>query len=557
MDILSKIIHSSVRSKLFDYFIANEGKEIHLRGLQKELGINPRQLTLELQNLKEISFLKEKKVGNMKLYKVNKGVFYYDSLKQFITSFSSKSDWYQWERASTIHPIHFVLEATALHFESYFGIKWSSDYLIYTDEILLWSVKESDIEEIGEQLIAWMNKTINFEKYRTDVEERSEKLIEINNEIGNKNLEKLTNKELLQLYGKFKKIYVAWWTVVVLTSVLYIYMDKEIDKATEYLDLAYRNILKAMSKKSFSQEIEKKYEDLVMLATKVGLDFNNSEFKKEIERFQKNYFWMFNNYYETKVLSEEDIVNKVRDRTRKTKERKNVLDIEAEKRRIYKECNINTNDIKLIELNDFFAYQHDTRKKMMMQSTHYLELLLKEIGNRSGYSIKEMRYTLPHELQEILNGEKKDFAKRAAKFMIISDPTLKKLNYYEDKKAYDESEKLLSKVNSEVPTVLKGNIGCPGKALGTVKVIMNPKELYRVNHGDVLVTSMTSPEFVVAMRKIVGIVTNEGGLTCHAAVLSRELNIPCVIGTKDGTKVLKDGYKVEVDADKGEVKVIK
>ena len=70
-------------------------------------------------------------------------------------------------------------------------------------------------------------------------------------------------------------------------------------------------------------------------------------------------------------------------------------------------------------------------------------------------------------------------------------------------------------------------------------------------------TGMTRPEFVPLMKRASAIVTDEGGITCHAAIVSRELNIPCIIGTKIVTKVLKDGDEVEVDADNGVVKIIK
>jgi pyruvate,water dikinase len=68
---------------------------------------------------------------------------------------------------------------------------------------------------------------------------------------------------------------------------------------------------------------------------------------------------------------------------------------------------------------------------------------------------------------------------------------------------------------------------------------------------------MTTPDFVPAMRKAVAIITDEGGITCHAAIVSRELGKPCIIGTKIATKALKDGDVVEVDADNGVVRIIK
>jgi pyruvate, water dikinase len=74
--------------------------------------------------------------------------------------------------------------------------------------------------------------------------------------------------------------------------------------------------------------------------------------------------------------------------------------------------------------------------------------------------------------------------------------------------------------------------------------------------GDVLVTGMTRPEFVPLMKLASAIVTDEGGITCHAAIVSRELGKPCVIGTKNATKVLRDGMLIEVDAEKGIVRII-
>jgi len=78
-----------------------------------------------------------------------------------------------------------------------------------------------------------------------------------------------------------------------------------------------------------------------------------------------------------------------------------------------------------------------------------------------------------------------------------------------------------------------------------------------MNKGDILVASMTSPDFIVAIRKASAIVTDEGGMTCHAAIVSRELKIPCIVATRIATKLLKDNDLVEVDADHGRVKILK
>ena len=111
------------------------------------------------------------------------------------------------------------------------------------------------------------------------------------------------------------------------------------------------------------------------------------------------------------------------------------------------------------------------------------------------------------------------------------------------------------KVQSEQTTapILKGISASPGIGSGVVKILKSPKEIDKIKTGDVLVAPMTSPDYVPAMKKASAIVTNEGGMTSHAAIVSREMGIPCVVGTKTGTKTLKDGDVVTVNGTTGEI----
>ena len=100
-------------------------------------------------------------------------------------------------------------------------------------------------------------------------------------------------------------------------------------------------------------------------------------------------------------------------------------------------------------------------------------------------------------------------------------------------------------------TLVKGLPASPGIGRGKVKLIKDISEINLVEEGDVLVTAMTNPDMVPAMRKCAGVVTDEGGRTCHAAIVSRELQIPCIVGAKTATKTLKTGDTVTVDAVRG------
>ena len=101
---------------------------------------------------------------------------------------------------------------------------------------------------------------------------------------------------------------------------------------------------------------------------------------------------------------------------------------------------------------------------------------------------------------------------------------------------------------------IKGQTAFKGKVRGKVKITFTKREIRKVKEGDILVSPMTTPDFLPAMKKAVAFVTDEGALLCHAAIVAREMKKPCVIGAKIATQVLKDGDEVEVDADKGIIK---
>ena len=128
--------------------------------------------------------------------------------------------------------------------------------------------------------------------------------------------------------------------------------------------------------------------------------------------------------------------------------------------------------------------------------------------------------------------------------------------YYGEADITRLEKKFKTDVDIEV-TELKGTIANSGLAYGRVRLVNTTKDISKVETGDVIVTLMTKPNYITAMEKAVAFLTDEGGLTCHAAIIARELGKPCIVGTKIATKVLKDGDYVEVDANKGIVRKLK
>lgn len=114
----------------------------------------------------------------------------------------------------------------------------------------------------------------------------------------------------------------------------------------------------------------------------------------------------------------------------------------------------------------------------------------------------------------------------------------------------DEDETMLD------PQVLIGTSAYGGKIKGVVSIITNENDFCKMKNGDVLVTSMTVPKFLPVMKIAGAMVTDEGGVLCHAAIVARELEIPTIIGTKKATTTLEDGDLVEVDANNGRIRII-
>lgn len=120
----------------------------------------------------------------------------------------------------------------------------------------------------------------------------------------------------------------------------------------------------------------------------------------------------------------------------------------------------------------------------------------------------------------------------------------------EDRQALDAS---VQRLLSDMKVLLEGEPASPGIVSGQVKHILSPSEIHKLNIGEIMVTKMTTPDFVPAMKKAAGLITDQGGQTSHAAIVSRELGLPCVVGTKNASKKLKNKQEVTINGQQGQV----
>ncbi len=210
---------------------------------------------------------------------------------------------------------------------------------------------------------------------------------------------------------------------------------------------------------------------------------------------------------------------------------------------------------RLVSIAKELVYFRTYRTDYLNLSIFNIRPLLKEIGKRLGYDLTQVSYLRLNEILNFKPIDKREIEQRMKNFCIRCIEPNKVVFSSDPNEIKQEEESYFIK---EVVNLnkIKGNTAFKGIVTGKVVLISNKKDLPKVKEGDIIVTAMTIPDYVSVMQKAAAFVTDEGGITCHAAIIAREMKKPCIIGTKIATKVLKDGDLVEVDADKGIVKII-
>ena len=209
---------------------------------------------------------------------------------------------------------------------------------------------------------------------------------------------------------------------------------------------------------------------------------------------------------------------------------------------------------EIFDLAGLVVWSKPRRKDYQSRFYWQGEFLLKEIGRRLALTLAQVRAApFPMLRAALLDGSEVDahIINEIIKFHLClpnDDGTLA-IFYGEEARAMNR------KINRPIEnqdyarlSELRGTTACPGTASGTVRIINTISDIAKMRDGDILISSATTPSIITALRRAAAIVTDEGGLTCHAAIVSRELNIPSIVGTKIATKVFADGDRAEVDA---------
>jgi len=214
--------------------------------------------------------------------------------------------------------------------------------------------------------------------------------------------------------------------------------------------------------------------------------------------------------------------------------------------------------MKVMKLFELLGRWQDERKELSLRYNYLLVETDKEIARRFKYGLAIIQYSLPVEIENLLLHNKRlDLSeiKKRRKF-ILAYRDKNGLKIFSGQKAKKYLDLFLERVGHEKE--IKGmpvSRGADKIIRGEVVIVLDTRET-DFPTGKILVTSMTRPEFVPLMCKAKAVITNEGGITSHAAIVSRELGITCIVGTKVATKLLKTGDLVEINSETGEVRLL-
>ena len=234
-------------------------------------------------------------------------------------------------------------------------------------------------------------------------------------------------------------------------------------------------------------------------------------------------------------------------------------EIEAKRTEFLGKLGLNFEEEHLIKVGNHASFLKAYRKELMSLASFTLDLLSTETAKRFGLGLDDVRACTKDEILRMLEEktvpdlkvlkERQDYCG----YITITENDYA-LKYGHDLKSLLANVSVKKKTEDYSAKEIKGHPASKGFARGVVKIVNSIEDMQKLVKGDILVSVQTNPELVPAMKKAGAIVTDMGGITSHAAIVSRELGVPCVIGTKIATKWLKDGDEVEVDANTGMIR---
>jgi phosphohistidine swiveling domain-containing protein len=600
---LKLIINSETRLALLSFFFRRADDKYYAREVVKSLHLDQANVHKELINLVKGDFLSTVIIDGKKYFFANSGGRFFNELTSIFKKYNNTNageEIFCLEEMPNYYPL-FTSPGWNAHmaarFSEFYGFKSSLRTLvtIFQNNFCQLLTAKEDFYELSQEILARVKTNSGWrESYIADLEKRVVQLYKTTAKLKKTNLKALNDGELADVFENFFQIYqdlhllhipqtVLDFGESTFSKYLMLYLDKKVKAAGLSMGDTFSTLTTPLESSRSAEE----YRALLLILKEIIVDEKLKQYfsltesriialeiaevnrpisiklKKHVDEFGSLGYGMvgpsWNLEYFIDILSSL-IRQKIDPETALKESDNNRFNIERHQRELEKKLNIDDEHLGIFKFARDLIFTKGLRKDAMFNAMAVLENLYREVSRRHYLSLRQLRYLNPSELIQLLRGlsisaellnERFNFSIYYSSTKIPADLFL----------VGEKAQNFIAKLNiikEEIGDVkmLVGDCASPGRARGEAKVINVIADMEKMKVGDILISVATTPDLVPAIKKASAIVTDVGGITCHAAIISRELGIPCVVGTKIATKVITDGMLLDVDATHGKVDMI-
>ncbi len=411
-------------------------------------------------------------------------------------------------------------------------------------------------EQIGRETI---ERQIEHPEYIDDsIREWQKRYIDFNKEYYSQldHICTLEDEALIQLIQVFHHRAVEMWVPTFIMECF----DSQTNPTIEYLLEKYPHT--GMTKKIF-KECSLLDEPTIPQKEKADLyriqQIIDKEPQKKEQLFQEHieqYYWVRTNFYDCEDVTSEFLESEIKHA--EPIDESYYETVRERKQEIIRKHAPSEEIQRAIHFFYELTKWREMRKENSMRMNYFLSKVLHEIARRIDQPYKTLVLASTTEVDKLFQNDPEfimQLKERAKHFCAFKHNG--ELQILSGEQGMQYIEALESMTSGEDITELHGTPASVGTVEGVVRVLYGQQDFGSFQQDEIIVTFMTRPEFMPLMKKAKAIVTEEGGLTCHAAVVSRELQKPCIVGVQNATSYLKDGMSIQVDGEKGSITIIK
>jgi len=260
-----------------------------------------------------------------------------------------------------------------------------------------------------------------------------------------------------------------------------------------------------------------------------------------IENYIKDFYFIDTNYRRSKILDRNQVLSMASGKTKaRDKDQEDT-----------KNFDLTRDEQVIINLLKLAEKIRDQRKKINLIGNFVMFRFAEEAAKRLNQNPDLIANITWFEFAKLFKSDNEHFFEILRKRKLYTVVFDHGDNYFLDGTCIMDRKEVNLKIKE-----IKGTPAARGNVIGEIIIILGTNDFGKMKDGAIMVSEMTRPDYVSAVKRAAAVITDEGGITCHAAIVSRELNIPCIVGTKIATKVLKDGDSVEVDANTGVIRIL-